>query len=97
VGAQYDEESTSPVEFLAICVSYNFTDKFGSFVENYDYFAAGLKPVTSIDFGSTYMVTSNVQLDMSANLNLNDFRHYFMISGGVAWRMVKKPKTKTKI
>jgi len=90
LGAQYDDFSKVPVEFFALCVTYGFTDKFSAYVENYDYFFSGVKPVNSIDVGCAYQFMDNLQFDVSGNMNLQDFSHYFMINGGVAWRIIRR-------
>lgn len=93
-GVQYDEESAAPVEFFALCFGYGFNDKFSAFIENYNYFASASGPVNSFDAGCAWMVAKNVQLDVSGNLNCQDFKHYFMLNCGVAWRILKKSGSK---
>ena len=93
-GVEYDEESEAPDYFFALCLGYSFTDKFSAFAENYNYFAPASPPVNSVDLGCAYQVADNVQLDLSGNMNLNDFKNYFAVNFGVAWRIMKHSKTK---
>jgi hypothetical protein len=41
----------------------------------------------SVDFGVTYMVHPKVQLDVAADLNLQQPDKYYAVSAGVAWQI----------
>ena len=95
IGLEYDGGSAEPVAFIAFCFGYSFTDKFSAFVENYNWISGSTKPENSIDLGCAYIIGKNIQLDLSGNMNLQDFKNYFMISAGLSWRIMKQKQTKT--
>jgi len=87
IGVEYDGESTEPTKFASICFSYSISDKLSGFIENYNWFSNSTKSENFIDIGCAYLIGKNFQLDLSGNINLNDFENYFMINFGVAWRI----------
>lgn len=89
IGIEYDGESSVPKEFAAICFGYNITNKLNGFIENYNWFSNNSKPENFVDFGFAYLIGKNVQLDLSGNLNIQDFENYFMINFGFSWRITK--------
>ena len=93
-GLEYDGETTIPSTFTAVCFGYSFSDKFGGFIENYDWFSNAAGPLNYVDLGCTYMAGKNFQIDVSGNMNLRDFKNYFMINFGVSWRIIKREKKK---
>jgi len=88
-GMEFDGESPVPVEFLALCLGYGFTEKLSGFIENYDYFTGGTKAETYLDFGCSYLLRKNFQLDLSGNMNIQNIDKYFMVNAGVSWRIRK--------
>ena len=89
IGLEYDGESTVPKEFAAVCMGYNLTDNLSLFLENYDWFSKASKPETFIDFGFAYLSGKNVQIDLSGNIDPQDFENYFMINFGISWRLTR--------
>lgn len=87
LGLEYDGESASPSEFAAICLGLGITDKLSGFLENYDWFSSTSKPENFVDLGFAYLVSHNIQLDLSGNMNLQDIRKYIIIGFGISWRI----------
>lgn len=79
-----------PIEFAAICFEYDFTESLITFIESYNWFATGALPKNFIDVGCAYLITKNIQLDLSGSMSLQDFKNYFMINGGFTWRIARK-------
>jgi len=88
-GLQFDGESPAPSEFAGLCIAYNFTDKLSFFIENYNWFCGKTKPENYMDIGCAYIIAKNIQLDLSGNMNLQDIKHYYMVSFGVSWRIIR--------
>jgi hypothetical protein len=89
-GMDFIDGFSVPIEFAAICVEYDFTEHLITFIESYNWFATGALPKNFIDVGCAYLITRNIQLDLSASMSLQDFTNYYMINGGVVWRIAKK-------
>jgi len=87
IGIQYDGFTSIASKFAAICLGYNFTEKLSGFLENYNWFSRNTDGANFIDGGFAYLVSKNLQLDLSGNLNLRDFRNYYMTNFGVSWRL----------
>jgi hypothetical protein len=88
------ERYSPPVEFAVISLDYDITRHLTTFVESYNWFGTGKLPKNFIDIGCAYMIGNNIQLDLSVSMSLQDFRNYFMISGGFAWMIPGKSDKK---
>jgi len=89
-GMDFIDGFSVPVEFAAICLEYDFTENLITFIESYNWFATGELPKNFIDVGGVYLITKNIQIDLSGSISLNDIKNYFMINGGVSWRIPRK-------
>jgi hypothetical protein len=89
IGLEYNGENSTPTEFAAISFGYNIIDKLSGFIENYNWFSKNTKPENYFDLGCAYLIGNNLQLDLSGNMNLQDFDNYFMINFGLSWRIPK--------
>jgi hypothetical protein len=94
-GLEYDGSDSKPVDFCALCIDYYMTDKFSAFLENYNWFSKGTKPENFVDCGFAFLISKNLQLDLSGNLNLRDLAKYYMINFGVSW-WIRKQTTANK-
>lgn len=84
VGAEWDGTLAEPTAFAAVCLGFSLTQGLGCFVESYNYFHS-LGDTYAIDLGLNWVVARNLQLDVAANIDLNNEENHFMLSGGVAW------------
>lgn len=84
-GLEWNGETATPTTFAALCAGYQINDRLGAYVENYDYFAKGMKSQWNMDFGVNWMASSRVQLDLAGCFNINDIKKSYGISFGVAW------------
>lgn len=91
-GMDFIDGYSVPIEFAAICFEYDFTQNLITFIENYNWFATGALPKNFFDIGCAYLITKNIQLDLSGSMSLQDFQNYFMINGGFTWRITKKSR-----
>lgn len=84
-GLEWNGEDAEPATFAALCFEYQINDRLGVYVENYDYFAKGMKSQWNMDLGLNWMVSNRVQLDLAGCFNLNHIKNSYGISFGVAW------------
>lgn len=89
IGLEYDGSNAAPSVFAAVCLGYNFTEKFSIFIENYNWFANTIRPENYVDYGLAYMLWKNFQIDISGNSDLRNFQKYYMLNIGIAWRLPK--------
>lgn len=84
-GLEWDGETAAPTTFAALCLGYQVNDRLGAYIENYDYFAKGMKSQWNMDLGLNWMASRRVQLDVAGCFNLNHIKNSYGISFGVAW------------
>ena len=89
VGAEWSGVSHIPSTFLALSLGFNIGERFGAFVESYNYLTRYGKRNTeaecNLDFGFTCLVHPRVQLDLYGMFNCQDPRNFNCIGLGVAW------------
>jgi hypothetical protein len=75
----------------SISLGTSITEKIGNYVEYFAFYphsgtASGLKPRYFLNSGFTYLVNSNIQLDIRAGVGLNKAADDFFIGSGLAVR-----------
>lgn len=86
-GFEWNGEDPVTTTFLAVCLGYNINDRFGAFVENYNYISSD-NYTLGFDLGANYMLTDRLQLDLATNLNIFDnYSCAWAISLGIAWQI----------
>ena len=89
VGAEWSGLSHIPSTFLALCLGFNIGERFGAFVESYNYFTRYGKRNTGVecdlDLGFTCLVHPRVQLDLYGALNCQNPKDFNCVGLGVAW------------
>lgn len=71
--------------FAGICFGFQPVDRLSLFLEEYNTFAEETSVMT--EFGAAFMLTKRLQIDAYADLNLKDFRNYYNVGFGVAWKI----------
>lgn len=83
-GLEWGGETASPTTFLALGLGYNITESLGVFAETNNYLHRdGNQYMT--EFGLTWLVSRRVQLDIEADLDLQNLGKYYSIGCGVSW------------
>lgn len=88
VGEEWNGQNNIPSTFLALCMGFTLTDKFGAFAESYNYVTKGDEKTVfdpNVDFGFTYTPCRRLQLDTYAGFNLKEPKSAPYIGCGVAW------------
>lgn len=84
-GLEWDGETAASTTFAALCFGYQVNDRLEAYIENYDYFAKGMKGQWNMDFGLNWMASRRVQLDVAGCFNLKHIKDSYGISFGIAW------------
>jgi hypothetical protein len=87
LGAEWDGESANAMFFYTLSFGAEISNKIGAFIEVF-----GTLPEKGLsshltDAGITYLVVSNLQLDISVGLALNNNAPDNFISFGFSWRI----------
>lgn len=75
----------APVTFAALCLDFSITESTGAFLETYNYFSKGGEPSFNLDFGFSWNVLDNLQLDLFSAINLNNISSYLNVGFGLVW------------
>lgn len=84
-GVQWDGESPTPTTLLGIGLSCDITERFGTFVESYNYLHPDRTNQYMTEFGLAWLVSDRVQLDLAADLDLGHLGHFFALNFGICW------------
>jgi hypothetical protein len=90
LGAEWDGFSSATTWLYTLSFARSLGQKMGGYVETYGYFNENYKADNRLDAGLTYLISPNVQLDLSSGFGLkNSFlKHYAAL--GFSWRMPLK-------
>ena len=74
-----------------IAIGHSLSEKISFYVEPYGSVFTSTSPLSNFDYGLTYLINSNLQLDLSLGLGLNNSMNYQSV--GVSWRQKAKEKS----
>ena len=86
-GMIWDGSSSIPTHFYAVCLSVNLNEKLSTFVEGYGFLNQTAKPEFYMDAGFAYMITDNLQADITGAGYMNSFKDYYLLNIGFAWEI----------
>ena len=89
LGLQWDGNQPNATAVYSISLSINVLENFGVFAEAYGFSMEKSLSDYRGDFGCTYLVTNNLQLDISGGVGLNSIAPDSFIAFGFAWRIGK--------
>lgn len=84
LGLEWEEKKPIPIYTLSL--AYAISEKLGSYIEMYGSFNSGEAPDHRIDGGLTYLITSNIQYDISGGYYLSKINPGYFISTGLSVR-----------
>jgi hypothetical protein len=86
-GLSWDGSSSSPTHFYAFCFGINLDNGLSTFIEGYGYINSQSVSKHYVDAGLAYLITHNLQVDLSAAGSLNSFSGYLLLNMGIAWKI----------
>ena len=89
LGLQWDGNQPNATAVYSISLSINVLENFGVFAEAYGFSMEKSLSDYRSDFGCTYLMTNNLQLDISGGVGLNSIAPDSFIAFGLAWRIGK--------
>lgn len=87
IGAEWDGESAAPGYFYSIALGIGLFNNFGIFVESFGIIPEDSNEEHLFDTGFTYLVMSNLQLDISGGIGINNSAIDKFIAFGVSYRL----------
>lgn len=89
IGVEWDGNHAFPGYFYSLAPSASITDKIGVFVELFGIFYEDNNAEHLLDGGITYLITTNLQIDLSGGIGLNEDAIDNFISVGLSLRLPK--------
>ena len=86
VGGEWDFDGEELKKLYTLSLSYAVDDKFACFFETYGFYNSMDRADNRLDFGFTYLVSKNFQLDASSGLGLSATSPDYFISAGISYR-----------
>jgi len=87
IGAVWNGLTAKPAAKYSVALAFGLIEKLGSFVEIYGYFPQDELGINIFDFGLTYLIRPNLQLDASAGFGLSEVSPDYFVNAGVSWRI----------
>ena len=86
-GGSWDSQWTEVAYLYTTVLGYSFTEKLGSFIEVYGNLSSSFSPVHNYDAGLTYLLSNNLQLDISGGRRFSEDDSFWFISTGVSLKI----------
>lgn len=87
LGAEWDGNSPITGYFYSMALGIGITEKFGAFTESFGVFQEEGEAEHFFDTGFTYLVLSNLQLDVSGGIRLSEIAADNFIGFGITYRI----------
>jgi len=87
IGTEWDSSHPRSNNFYSFVLGIGILENLGMFLESYGYIIEKSDPDHRVDFGITYSILDNLQLDASAGLGINDLAPDSFISAGLSYRL----------
>jgi hypothetical protein len=84
---ELNKNSTVGTGIYTASLGISLVKNLSMFLETYGFFTKGETPDHRFDGGFTYLVTPNVQADVSAGIGLNSISPDYFFGGGVSFRL----------
>lgn len=72
LGTQWDSDSPKSTTFYTLILAVSFNDKFAGFIEPYGFVRKEQQADSRLNGGFTYLLTSSMQVDLTAGVGLTD-------------------------
>jgi hypothetical protein len=91
-GALTIEEASGDIDTLglgrySLALGIGLSEHWGTFVEVFGFMPTSGGPAHSVDAGLTYLVSRNLQLDLSGGLGVNDRAEDWFVGAGISFRL----------
>jgi hypothetical protein len=88
LGVDFNGDGGPSEGFYTINLVLGVNDELGVFFENYGYFSGDYFD-SYFDFGAGYLLSPDLQLDITGGFGYNNDTFSFMVSGGISYRITK--------
>jgi hypothetical protein len=88
-GVKWNGDTPEAVWLYAVSVGYNLTNRLSAFVESYGFCPEAHQADHRADFGVTYKILPQLQLDASGGIGLSENSKKIFISTGLSVRLFK--------
>ncbi len=89
LGGEWSGDSPQATGIYTLALGISLTNKISAFAESYGFLTQGEAPDHRLDGGFTYLITKNVQADISGGVGITDSSPDFFIGGGISFRLPK--------
>lgn len=87
LGVEWDGETAVPAYFYSLALGVGISDNLGVFLESYGLIPEAGGASHMVDAGFTWLVLTNLQLDVSGGLGLNENAFDHFVSCGLSYRI----------
>ncbi len=89
LGGEWSGDSPQATGIYTLTLGMSLSNKISAFAESYGFLTQGEAPDHRLDGGFTYLITKNVQADISGGIGITDSSPDFFIGGGISFRLPK--------
>jgi hypothetical protein len=89
IGISWENEEKTNTEYYTISLGVNPFNRFGFFIESYGFFTKSVSPDFRMDYGISYLILKNFNVDVSSGLGLAKISPDYFIDFGFSIRLPK--------
>ncbi|MCX6165820.1 MAG: transporter [Ignavibacteriae bacterium] len=89
IGISWDNEEKANTEYYTISLGAYPFKRFGFFIESYGFFTKSVSPDFRMDYGISYLILKNLNIDVSSGLGLTKISPDYFIDFGFSIRLPK--------
>ena len=86
LGGRYSSVFDKMIYQYSAAMGISLTNKLSTFLEAYGYFISSVEPVHNFDGGLTYLLSDDLQLDLSGGKGISGIDSFWFVSTGVSFR-----------
>lgn len=87
LGAEWDGYSPKPAGLYSLSMGYSFNKYVSAFIESYGWLSKGELPDHRFDSGLLYLITNNLQADISGGLGITKKSPDYFVGAGMSLRL----------
>ena len=90
LGGAWSDDFNTFQSLYTLVLGHSISSKLGAFLELYGFFPESSQPDHQIDGGFTYLVSSDIQIDLYGGFGLSEESPDGILGFGLSWRFPKK-------
>lgn len=86
MGMEWNPENSVPTYIYTIAYGHSITKRIAAYIETYGLYARNANADSRLDAGVTYLITSDLMMDLSSGMGLSEIAPKYFFALGISFR-----------